>query len=261
MERTIANIADRLNEAEKTRTPIRPIFGELEPKNLDEAYAVQEVNTARWIKEGRRLSGRKIGFTNVAVQNQLGVSEPDYGMLFTDMAVPDGWEIPRSELIQPKVEAEVAFIIGKDLSGEQLTVADIIRSVEYVVPAIEVVDSRIVDWKIDIVDTIADNASAARYVLGGSPKRLDQLELRNCTMVMESGGKQVSYGAGTMCMGDPLTAVLWLARRMARVGRPLEAGDTVLSGSLGLMVETQWGNVYEARISGLGSVRAAFAAG
>ena len=255
----IDSLAKQIYEADQKRTPIQPIHDQLEPKNLEQAYAVQEVNTKRRLSEGRRLVGRKIGFTNVVVQKQLGVNEPDYGMLFHDMAVSDGWEVPRNRLIQPKVEAEIAFVVGKDLNDERLTVVDIIRATEFVVPAIEIVDSRIADWKIDIVDTISDNASAALYVLGGTPKKLDQVDLRQCGMVMQTNNNQVSYGAGTMCMGDPLTAVLWLARTMARVGRPLQAGDTVLSGSLGLMSTVAWGSVYEAQISGIGSVRAAFA--
>lgn len=259
MQNTIERLAQEIHDADQARVPILPIHGQLESKNLDQAYAVQEVNTKRWISSGRRLVGRKIGFTNLVVQKQLGVDEPDYGMLFSDMAISDGWEIPRSRLIQPKVEAEVAFVIGRDITDERVTVVDIMRAVEFVLPAIEIVDSRIADWKIDIVDTIADNASAALYVLGGTPKKLDQVDLRNCGMVMQTGNEQVSYGAGTMCMGDPITAVTWLARTMARIGRPLQAGDTVLSGSLGLMSNVQWGNVYEAKISGLGSVRAAFA--
>jgi len=258
MNDIIEDLAERINTADRTRTTIPPIHGELPPKDLEKAYAVQEVNTRRWIGEGRRLVGRKIGFTNLVVQKQLGVNEPDYGMLFNDMEIPDGWEIPRSRLIQPKVEAEIAFVMGRDLTDDRVTIVDIMRAVEFVVPAIEIVDSRIEDWKIDIVDTIADNASAALYVVGGTPKRLDQIELRQCGMVMQTNNDQVSYGAGTMCMGDPLTAVAWLARTMARVGRPLQAGDTVLSGSLGLMATVKWGQVYEARISGLGSVRAAF---
>lgn len=260
MSNIVQTLADRIYNADQARTPIPPIHGELPAKDLEKAYAVQEANTKRWIKEGRRLVGRKIGFTNLVVQKQLGVNEPDYGMLFHDMEIPDGWEIPRSRLIQPKVEAEVAFVMGRDLTDERVTIVNIMRSVEFVVPAIEIVDSRIEDWKIDIVNTISDNASAALYVVGGTPKRLDQVDLRQCGMVMQTNNEQVSYGAGTMCMGDPLTAVAWLARTMAQVGRPLQAGDTVLSGSLGLMSTVKWGSVYEARISGLGSVRAAFGA-
>ena len=163
---------------------------------IDRAYAAQEINTKRWLAAGRRLVGRKIGLTSLAVQRQLGVDQPDYGMLFDDMAVLDGWDVAADQLIQPKVEAEIAFVIGRDLDHERLTIADLLRAVEFALPAIEIVDSRIADWKIGILDTIADNASSGLYVLGASPKKLDGLELRLCGMVMEMGGEEVSVGRG-----------------------------------------------------------------
>jgi 2-keto-4-pentenoate hydratase len=240
-------------------SPCAPIRDLLPEGALDLAYAAQEINTRRGLEKGRRLVGRKIGLTSLAVQKQLGVDQPDYGMLFDDMAVPDGWEMSRKQLIQPKVEAEVAFVLDRDLEQERITIADVIRAVAFALPAIEVVDSRIADWKIGILDTIADNASSGLYVLGATPKKLEALDLRGAGMVMESAGEPVSVGAGAACLGDPLTAMLWLAKTMARVGRPLKAGDTVLSGALGPMAAVKWGDVFEARIEGLGSVRAAFA--
>ena len=252
-------VADAIHGAYKTRRPVPPVREMLPAGAIDQAYAAQEINTERWLRAGRRLAGRKIGLTSLAVQRQLGVDQPDYGMLFDDMAVPDGWDVARDQLIQPKVEAEIAFVLGRDLDQEHLTIADVLRAVEFALPAIEIVDSRISDWKIGILDTIADNASSGLYVLGASPKKLDGLELRLCGMVMEMGGEEVSVGAGAACLGDPLSATLWLAKTMAKVGRPLKVGDTVLSGALGPMVTVKWGEVYEARVSGLGSVRAAFA--
>jgi 2-keto-4-pentenoate hydratase len=254
-------IADRLDAAERQRTPVAPVREALADGGVPLAYAVQEINTERRLKAGRRLVGRKIGLTSVVVQRQLGVDQPDYGMLFDDMAIPDGWEAPADRLLQPRVEAEIAFVLGRDLDEERLTIADILRAVEFALPAIEIVDSRIADWKIGLLDTIADNASAGMYVLGASPKKLDGLELRLAAMAMEHQGELVSTGAGVACLGDPLSATLWLAQTMARVGRPLKAGDTVLSGALGPMVTVERGGVYEARVEGLGSVRAAFAKG
>jgi len=157
------------------------------------------------------------------------------------------------------VEAEVAFVVGRDLTDERMTLAEVIRAVEFALPAIEVVDSRISDWKIGIIDTIADNASSGLYVLGSQPKLLKDIDLRLCGMVLECRGEPLSTGVGAACLGNPLNAMWWLARTMARAGRPLKAGDTVLSGALGPMVPVQWGEVMEARIAGLGSVRAAFA--
>lgn len=256
---SIQTAADRLFEAHRSGTPCDPIRELLPDGGVDDAYAVQEINTGRWLAEGRVLAGRKIGLTSLAVQKQLGVDQPDYGMLFADMAVPDGEAIPRHRLIQPKAEAEVAFVLGRDLASEHITIPDVIRAVDYALPALEIVDSRIAGWNIRILDTVADNASSGLYVLGNEPKRLDGLDLRLCGMVMEIRGEPVSTGAGAACLGHPLNAVLWLARVMARAGRPLKAGDTVLSGALGPMVPVTWGSVVEARIAGLGSVRAAFA--
>ena len=252
-------IADKLWAAAQSRQPIPPVRELLPVGALDQAYAAQNINTERKLSEGHRLVGRKIGLTSLAVQRQLGVNQPDYGMLFDDMAVLDGWEVARTRMIQPKVEAEIAFVIGRDLDDERLTIVDILRAVEFALPAIEIVDSRIADWKIGILDTIADNASSGTYVLGAQPKRLKGLDLRLAGMVMDHMGEPVSVGAGAACLGDPLSATLWLAKTMAKVGRPLKAGDTVLSGALGPMVTVNWGGVYEARIEGLGSVRAAFA--
>lgn len=255
----ILDAANRLHQAHQSGQPVAPIREMLPAGDLAAAYDVQEINTQRWLETGRVLCGRKIGLTSKAVQAQLGVDQPDYGMLFTNMAVPDGWEIARPRMIQPKVEAEVAFILGRDLASEHVTMADVLRAVDYAVAAIEIVDSRIADWKIGILDTIADNASSGLYVLGTQPKRLTELDLRLCGMVMECRGEPVSTGAGAACLGNPLNAMLWLAQTMAAKGRPLKTGDTVLSGALGPMVSVSWGEVYEARISGLGSVRAAFA--
>ena len=258
MTETTESIANRLDGAWRSRAAILPVRDLLTEGDVDGAYAVQEVNTKRWLAQGRRLVGRKIGLTSKAVQKQLGVDQPDYGMLFDDMAVPDGWEIARSLLIQPKAEAEVAFVLDRDLTNPQVTIAEVMRAVDYVLPAIEIVDSRIADWKIGILDTVADNASSGLYVLGSQPKRLADVDLRLCGMVLECRGEPLSTGVGAACLGNPINAMWWLARTMARVGRPLQAGDTVLSGALGPMVPVQWGNVMEARIAGLGSVRAAF---
>ncbi len=235
-------VADKLFEAHRDGRACAPVRELLPGGGVDEAYAAQEINTRRWVEAGRRLVGCKIGLTSLAVQKQLGVDQPDYGMLFDDMAVPDGWEIAQGRLIQAKVEAEIAFVLGRDLIDEKLTLADVLRAIDFALPAIEIVDSRIADWKIGIFDTIADNASSGLYVLGCSPKKLDDLDLRLCGMVMESAGEPVSVGAGAACLGHPLSAVLWLAKTMAQAGRPLRAGDTILSGALGPMVTVEGGH-------------------
>lgn len=255
----IREAADRLHAAAISGVPTAPVRDLLVAGDTDAAYAVQAINTERALAYGRRLVGRKIGLTSQAVQKQLGVDQPDYGMLFADMARPEAMDIAIADVMQPKVEAEIAFVLGRDLDHERLTVADLFRAVDYAVPAVEIVGSRIANWDIRLTDTIADNASSGLYVLGSRPVRITDFDMRMCGMVMEKAGEPVSVGAGAACMGSPLNATLWLAEVMARVGRPMRAGDTILSGALGPMVAVQPGDVFDVRIEGLGSVRAAFA--
>jgi len=173
--------------------------------------------------------------------------------------VVDGDEIDAGRLMQAKVEGEIALVLDNDLVNEQLTLVDLMNSVAYALPAIEIVGSRIAKWDITILDTIADNASSGLYVLGTKPVGLHELDLRMCGMVMENRGDQVSIGAGVACLGNPLNAALWLARKMVSVGMPLMAGDTIMTGALGPMAPVTPGDVVEVRIGGLGSVRAVFA--
>lgn len=247
-----------LGEAARTVRACAPVRGLIEDGGIDAAYAVQELLTRQALAEGRRIVGRKVGLTSVAVQKQLGVDQPDFGMLFDDMAYGDGQEVPLSRLIQPKVEAEIAFVLERDLDEERPTLAHVLNAIGYALPAIEIVDSRVRDWKISIFDTIADNASSGLYVLGGSPRKVDAFDLRLCGMSLEQAGEPVSLGCGAACLGNPFNAVVWLAQTAARTGRPLRAGDTVLSGALGPMVPVKPGDVFEARISGLGRVAAVF---
>lgn len=251
--------ARRLTEAYATGVPCPPLRGDLLAEDdLEAAYAVQRAQTERWSAQGRRPVGAKIGLTSPAVQQSLGVHQPDYGVLFAEMAVPDGAEAGLGRLLQPRAEAEVAFVLGADLPYERTTTADVIGATAYLLPAIEIVDSRVADWDISIVDTIADNASSGLFVLGTSPRPLSAVDLRLCGMVLERNGEPVSVGAGAACLGNPVHAVAWLAQTLARAGSPLRAGDVVLSGALGPMAQVVPGAAFEARISGLGSVRVNF---
>ncbi|OCC23793.1 2-keto-4-pentenoate hydratase [Croceicoccus estronivorus] len=252
----IEQVAGTLRRAGGSGVACAPFQPDLPGATLEDAYAVQEVNTLASLASGRRLAGRKIGLTSRSVQHQMGVHQPDFGMLFADMAFCDGEAIPADRLMQPRIEGEIAFVLGKPLDRESLTLTDVIGAIDYALPAIEIVDSRIADWKIGIFDTIADNASSGLYVLGTRPARLSDFDPTLCGMVIENRGEPVSTGAGIACLGNPLNATLWLARKMAKVGRPLREGDTVLSGALGPMVPARPGEIYEARINGLGSVRA-----
>ncbi|MEQ1889014.1 MAG: fumarylacetoacetate hydrolase family protein [Alphaproteobacteria bacterium] len=257
----IEKAAGILRHAQDTATCCPPIRDLISAGGVDGAYAVQNANTEYWLSKGRRLVGRKAGLTSISVQKQLGVDQPDYGMLFADMDVPEGQPISLCKVLQPKVEAEIAMIIGRDLDRRDITIAEMIRAIEYVVPAIEVVASRIANWDIRIWDTIADNASAGVFVLGAEPRKIENVDLRYCGMVMECQGEQLSVGAGVACLGNPVSSALWLAQVMAREGRPFREGDVILTGALGPMAAVKAGDVMEARINGLGSVRAIFEAG
>ncbi|MFI5983689.1 2-keto-4-pentenoate hydratase [Streptomyces sp. NPDC051555] len=254
----MARAAELLDRARRTGVPCAPVRDVLPVGDLDSAYAVQALLTDRRLDEGRRITGWKVGLTSAAVQAQLGVDTPDFGALFDDTAVPDGADLPWGAVLQPKAEAEVALVLEGDLDHERHTVADVIRATAFVLPAIEIVGSRIRDWDITAVDTIADNASSGAYVLGNRPVLLRDLDLRTAGMVLELRGEPVSTGAGAACLGNPLHAAVWLADTLVRLGRPLRAGDTVLTGALGPMAAVAPGDVLEARIEGLGSVRAAF---
>ena len=259
----IAEIAALLQDAEARRQPCRPIRENILAASQGDdpvavAYAVQRHNTERRLAAGQRLAGRKIGLTSVAVQKQLGVDSPDFGMLFAEMAVGDGEQIALSRTLQPKVEAEIALVLARDLPHQRNTFADFISAVAYALPAIEVVGSRIANWEIKLLDTIADNASSGLYVLGSKPVKLDKLDLFHCAMAMERDGETVSSGSGAACLGNPLNAAVWLADMMARVGAPLQAGDVVMTGALGPMVPVKGGESFVARIEGLGEVHAVF---
>lgn len=238
--------------------PIPPIRDAIAGATVDDAYAIQAENVAYWQREGRVRVGAKIGLTAKAVQAQLGVDQPDCGILFADMAVPDGDTVAPGRLLQPKVEAEIAFVLARPVDTARLTTAELIGAVAYALPAIEIVDSRIADWKIGIVDTIADNASSGLFVLGATPVPLGHIDLRLCGMVLEKNGDPLSFGAGAACLGNPLHALAWLAAKMAQLGQPLGAGDIVLAGALGPMVSVAPGDRIEARIDGLGSARVGF---
>jgi 2-keto-4-pentenoate hydratase len=229
--------------------------------DLDDGYEVQRLVHER-TGQGRHRVGRKIGLTSPAVQQQMGVDTPDFGVLFADMAYGDSMPIPHGRLLQPRVEAEVAFVLGDDLPERAVTVAEVLRATDFVVAAVEVVDSRIANWDISIFDTVADNASSGVFVLGAAPRSLRDIDdLRDATMTLTKGTSVVSSGTGAACLGHPVNAVVWLANVLAARGEPLRAGEIVLSGSLGPLVPAEASACYEASIGGLGSVRAVFAGG
>lgn len=257
MKPALDDIAIRLRRAYNAG-PVAPLRDALEPADAKGAYAVQSINTRYWVEAGRRIVGRKIGLTSKAVQNQLGVNQPDYGVLFSDMAVADGGVLDPARTLQPKVEAEVAIVLERDLDNPGAELHDVLSAAGYAVAALEIVDSRIADWKITFADTVADNGSSAAFVLGSTPRALTDLDLRTCGMVLEINGAVASMGVGAACLGHPLTAAAWLARTLCAAGEPLRAGDVILTGALGPMVALKPGDIVRADIGGLGSASFSF---
>ena len=256
----IAQAAEQLWQAKQKNTvcePIRTLAGDAE-FSLEEAYQIQLLNTQRELAQGRRIIGHKIGLTSKVVQTQLGVDQPDFGCLFDDMIYADGEDVALSSILQPRVEAEMAFVLKRDLNHERNTVVDVLNAIDYVLPAIEIVGSRVRNWDIRLVDTVADNASCGAVVVGSRPVKVDAVDFKQCGMVLAHKGEVVSSGTGALCLGNPLIAAVWLANTMVKMGTPLQAGELVLTGALGAMVSVNEVGVYEANIQGLGSVSVAF---
>lgn len=257
----MAAAVGRLVAAQQTARPCPPVREFLDANDLDSAYKVQRTIIDARIAAGARRVGHKIGLTNPNVQKQLGVDQPDFGVLLDDMQRTQDDPIDVRDLLQPKIEAEVAFILGADLDQADIDESGVLAATEHIVAAFEIVDSRIANWDISIEDTIADNGSSAMYVLGEQPVDPAGLDLPNIRMTMREGDRVVSTGLGADCLGNPLTAVAWLANKSRDYGVPLRAGDVILSGALGPMVPVEPGARFEAAISTIGTVRAAFTAG
>lgn len=258
----IEEAARRLRQADAGRTAIPPIRDLLGTRSdIDAAYAVQQINTDLSIAAGRRVSGRKIGVTSKAIQQQVGVDQPDFGTLFADTEYGDGIEIGSSRLIQPRAEAEVALVLDRDLDSAPHGFAQVIRAVAFALPAIEVVDSRIEKWDISIVDTVADNASCGLYVVGSRPVPLRRFNALTVPMCMTVDGREVSSGVGAACLGNPIHAARWLADTMCRRGAPLRAGDVIMTGALGPMVPLGPGAEVVASFGDLGTVTTRIAPG
>lgn len=255
----LADLADMLWHAELERTAVPPITDGLPTFGAADAYAVQGINVARRLDQGAVLRGRKVGLTSRATQAALGVGEPTFGVLLSDMFVDDDDDLGIGDLIQPRVEAELAFVLSTDLSGPGVTTVTAMQSVDCVVPVIEVGDSRIVDWRIRVMDTIADNASSARVVVGpGFAPLTPALDLVHLGVLFYRNGIPVGSGAGAAVLGNPIRALAWLANRLAEYGEFLHAGELVLTGALHRMVPVRPGDEFCAEFARLGAVGVRF---
>lgn len=252
-------VAAQLEGAWRDRRPIAQISATHPDVTVADAYAIQQRVVAGRVAGGARIVGWKIGLTSLAMQQQLGVDQPDYGPILDGWLVPDGGTVVVAELIAPRVEAEIAFILAQPLRGPGVTTDDVRRATKVVAPAIEIIDSRIADWKLTLVDTVADLASSARVVLGDERHPIDGLDLRLVGVALEQDGQVGATGAGAACLGDPVAAVAWAANALGELGVTLEAGHIIMPGALHASLPARAGTSFRARFDRLGDVAVRFA--
>ncbi len=250
--------ATRLLEAYRTTDPIEPLIDRHPSMTLDDAYSIQSLQVEHWRKSGAAIRGHKVGLTSRAMQKQIGVDQPDFGVLRDDMFFPESTAVDTAMFLQPRVEPEIAFILNRELHGPGVTIADAIRAIAWVVPAIELIDSRIRDWRIGFYDTVADNASSGAVVLGSNARRLDGLDLRAMGCILLRNGRIIATGAGAAVLGSPLNALIWLANTLGERGVAIESGAVVLPGSITKSVPVSRGDVISARYSSLGQITVPF---
>ncbi|WP_317930673.1 2-oxopent-4-enoate hydratase [Halioxenophilus sp. WMMB6] len=257
-QQQIQEIGERLYDAYRSGTTIAPLTESYSGITLEQAYQAQLYFTERRLAAGEKIIGKKIGVTSKAVQDMLGVYQPDFGQLTDAMIFPNGSTLDLSNLIQPKAEAELAFVLKEDLVGPGITAMDVIRATDYVAPCFEIVDSRIDNWRIKIEDTVADNASCGVFVLGdikGDPRSID---ITMAGMVLDKNGELCCTGVGAAVQGGPANAVAWLANTLGSLGLPFKAGEIILSGSQSRLVEVTDGDELVCTVGGLGSCRVKF---
>ena len=252
----IQGVAQRLLEAYRTGTPIEPLATEFPHAELSTAYRIAQAQVEQWEKDGDAVKGHKVGLASAAIQRQMGVDQPDFGHLTASMFHLEHHPIPAELYIQPRIEPEPACVLGRPLSGPGVTIAEAARAVVFVLPALEIVDSRIRDWKIGIFDTIADNASSGGVVLGSRPVLLRDIDLRLAGCTLHINGELVATGAGGAVLGSPLNSLVWLANTVGPLGVTLEPGHVVLPGSMTKAFPITAGDSIVANINGLGSVSA-----
>ncbi len=251
-------ISNELLDAYRSRKTLAPLSATYPGLSVDDAYAIQQRQRATRLGAGAGLIGFKVGLTSAAMRQQLGVDQPDYGHLFTDMLYAGDEPIPTNAFLQPRAEPEVALILGRSLRGPRFSIADIVSATAYALPAIEIIDSRITNWQIRLEDTIADNASSGGLILGSTPTPIGGLDLSLLGCILRRNGRIQQTGAGAAVMGSPLYAATWLANVLAAHGAELDAGHVILTGSLTAAVAVQAGDAVTATLDHLGSVTAVF---
>jgi 2-keto-4-pentenoate hydratase len=253
-QRERAAVADALWVAEMERKPIDPPSSAHPDMDVDDAYQIQQINVDRRKANGQIVRGHKVGLSSKAMQAMLGVNEPDFGHLLDDMFVFEDFDVDTTQMCQPRVEIEIAFILGSPLRAPGCNVADVLLSTTYVVPAIEIIDSRIIDWKITLADTIADNASSARLVLGGRATSIAAIDVRSVAARLSINGDLTASGTGAAVLGNPATAVAWLANKVYAYDVSLEANHVILPGSCTRAFDVTAGDSVRADFDGLGAV-------
>lgn len=251
-------LAAVLTQAYASRTPVPPLTQTCDGLTVADAYAIQQIQVRRRLSAGARIAGYKVGLTSDAMRRQLGVSEPDFGHLLTDMAQPADAPIDISQYLQPQAEPEIALVLGQPLRGPSVTASDVIAATAYAIPAIEIIDSRIANWQITLADTVADNASGGGFVTGQSPVPLAGLDLSLTGCVFRRNGRIVATGAGAAVLGSPLHAAAWLASELLARGAELGPGHVILTGSITAAIPVGPGDAVTAAFDRLGSVTAVF---
>lgn len=253
-----AEAADLLRAAQRDRIPVDPLTDLYPGIDAADAYGIQLINIRRQLDEGATVYGHKVGLSSKVMQQMMGVDEPDYGHLLSDMVLSEGTPVETGRYCRPRIEVEIGYVLGRALPGEDCTTADVLAATEYVVPAIELIDSRIRDWRIGLADTIADNASSAGVLLGAARVRPADLDPADIAAVLYRNGEEIARGNTSAVLGDPTEAVAWLARTVASYGVRLEAGHVVLPGSCTRAVDVAPGEEFRAEFEGLGPVSAVF---
>ncbi len=251
-------LAAILQGAQANRTPVPPLTETYDGLTLDDAYAIQQIQIRGRLAAGAVIAGYKVGLTSEAMRQQFGVGEPDFGHLLSDMEYVADASVPAAAFVQPRAEPEIALVLGRPLTGPRVTVSEVVSATAYAVPAIEIIDSRIADWRISLLDTVADNASSGAFVIGQSPVPLDRIDLSLTGCVLRRNGRIVATGAGAAVLGSPLHAAAWLANELIGRGAQLDAGHVILTGSITASIPVQAGDAVTASFDHLGAVTAVF---